>query len=564
MESKFQELFTPWLTAGQLSFRIGLARKRLASFPLDQMDFLLTNLERPELCSSHAHWWTGDLSGRTLEALVVSEGVDGQHDPRLEELFSRMLRMKQPNGLFGRLAQEHQPMQHEQSPISGADKLFTAMIQYYLLKGDYRALDAAIGIGEYLLKHRDAWMDFCFQPGRPVCNHTWLTEPMAMLYGITKDERYLRAVTEAMARFGRIEGCHSHGFMTALRGLQRLALITGDMSYNALPEYYRSMIRDNRWETASGDVFESFPASTRNESCAVADWLMMNLWAARLMEDDEAYAKAEHILWNALFYNQIVTGGFGHRQMLKLGYGTCEFQEAWWCCTETGMLAMNELARHVVTRIGDKIRVNFLISGEYRLDGVTVRIATGWPGKVDTFITVEGLPDSAQLYVRKPDTVIDWTTATSVENGRLTVRLDGSIGYTIGDWEDKHFLRYGILVLAPSNYTWEGLVNSEDNAIPGGYERTSFPSMDFALRLPEKDAEGFYKFAQNPEPLWTFFEEGPNSRTAIGHKSVNADIEFAGEKDIVRFWPLCENISTLTFYKTPVLFRLSEQGASCE
>jgi hypothetical protein len=50
------------------------------------------------------------------------------------------------------------------------------MIHYYLLKGDYRALDAAIGIGEYLLKHRDAWMDFCFQPGRPVCNHTWLTE----------------------------------------------------------------------------------------------------------------------------------------------------------------------------------------------------------------------------------------------------------------------------------------------------------------------------------------------------------------------------------------------------
>jgi hypothetical protein len=74
MENKFQELFTPWLPAGQLSVRTGLARKRLASFPLDQMDFLLTNLERPELCSSHAHWWTGDLSGRTLRPWSSAKG----------------------------------------------------------------------------------------------------------------------------------------------------------------------------------------------------------------------------------------------------------------------------------------------------------------------------------------------------------------------------------------------------------------------------------------------------------------------------------------------------------
>lgn len=549
--------FEPKLNFSQLSFRIGLARKRLTSYPLDQMDFLLTNLERPELCTSHAHWWTGDLSGRVLEALTLADGIDGKYDERLDELFSRILRFRQPNGLFGRYAQDSEPMRHEDSPISGSDKLFPALIHYFLYKGDYRALDAALGIGEYLLEHKNAWLEFCFQPDRPVGNHCWLIEPFAMLYGVTGDARYLDVIRTAMDRFGRIEGCHSHGFLTALRGMQRLALLTGDPSYNEMPERYRKMIRENRWESCTGDIYESFPFSVRNESCAVADWLMMNLYAAHSLDDDEAYAKSEHVLWNALYYNQIVTGGFGHRQMLSNGYGTSEFQEAWWCCTETSILALAEVARHTVTKIGDQIRINFLIPGTYTLNGVTVRIATGWPKSVDTIITIEGCQMDQSVRVRMPETVTQGTETRTQDGSGITIKLSGRIGYTIGDFCDKHFLRYGPLILAPSNYTWEGITNPEDNAIPGGYVSTSFPSMDFTLCLPEKDAHGFYSFKHDPPPIWTYFEEGPNSRTAVGRTSVNADIRFEnGVRHTVRFWPLCENISTLTFYRTPILFNI--------
>lgn len=557
MHTRARSTFEPRLGFSQLSFRIGLARKRLSSYPLDQVDFLLTNLERPDMCSSHAHWWSGDLSGRVLEALTLTEGIDAQFDARLPELFSRILRYKQRNGLFGRYAQDQQPMRQEDSPISGSDKLFPAMIHYYQHTGDYRALEAALGIGEYLLLHQDAWIEFCFQPDRPVGNHCWLIEPMVMLYGITKDERYLAAIERAMARFGRIEGCHSHGFLTTLRGMQRLALITGDMRYNELPERYRAMIRDQRFETCTGDVFESFPVSTRNEACAVADWLMMNLYAAHLTDDDRAYAKAEHVLWNALFFNQIVTGGFGHRQMLQNGYGTSEFQEAWWCCTETSILAMAEVARHAVTMVDGQIRVNFLMPGEYRLDGVMVRIASGWPRTPNSIITISGCPADAPVRVRVPDAVTNSVLAREHDGRAITITLNGEVGYTIGEWGGRHFLRYGVLILAPSNYTWEGLYNQEENAIPGGYISSSFPNDVFSLCLPERGADGFYRFEHLPEPLWTYFEEGPNSRTAVGRASVNADIRFAnGEQHTVRFWPLCENISTLTFYRTPILFDL--------
>ena len=124
--------------------------------------------------------------------------------------------------------------------------------------------------------------------------------------------------------------------------------------------------------------------SPRNESCSTADWMQLNLWAGLLLSGeaaDSAYAKAEHIFWNALAYNQIVTGGFGHRQFLRRGYGTMEFQEAWWCCTENALLAMSEYARHCVTADSEEIRVNMLVPGVYVVDGASVQIASLWPGR---------------------------------------------------------------------------------------------------------------------------------------------------------------------------------------
>ena len=54
---------------------------RMAAYPLDSLDFIMIDLERPEGSSRHASWCTGDLTGRLLEFLSVSEGVDGKSDP---------------------------------------------------------------------------------------------------------------------------------------------------------------------------------------------------------------------------------------------------------------------------------------------------------------------------------------------------------------------------------------------------------------------------------------------------------------------------------------------------
>jgi hypothetical protein len=57
----------------------------------------------------------------------------------------------------------------------------------------------------------------------------WITEPMAMLYGLTGKQAYLDYVGMINDTLEMPDkGAHAHGYMANLRGLQKAALITGD------------------------------------------------------------------------------------------------------------------------------------------------------------------------------------------------------------------------------------------------------------------------------------------------------------------------------------------------
>lgn len=552
-------LSTPHLGPSQLSFRIGLARRRLSAYPLDDINFIFNNIERPRMSRVMADWWTGDLSGRILEALSASDGVDGVHDARLTAIYERLLRNRQPEGYIGEFAADPVRQSADGFPNTVLNKILPGLVRYYRLTGDLRALDAAESEVNYLLCHKDAWMAY-FKPDRPIDLYNWVADGIAQLYEITGDKRYEQALRETLARLGGIEYAHTHGAMTTLRAYQRMAHVTGDMIWNEKPELFRRRIAEKHYESVAGDIPEGFPMSPRNESCSTADWMQLNLWAGLLLSGeaaDSAYAKAEHIFWNALAYNQIVTGGFGHRQFLRRGYGTMEFQEAWWCCTENALLAMSEYARHCVTADDEEIRVNMLVPGVYDVDGASVQIASLWPGRAEARVSVRD-PRGRRVYVRRPEGVAGWREERSEQPGGLQLHLTGRVGHTVEPWEDRFALKYGILILAPGNNTWVQRENAlAGSTIPAGYEGASFSSMDFRVELPAADESGFYPLNHLPLPNWIFYEESPDSRTSFENVSVTVPIVFDdGQRADVRFWPLCYFVSTLTFYALPLLFRL--------
>ena len=551
------------LTPSQLSFRIGLARERTRKYPMDDMNFIMMDLERPELNSRHAHWCAGDLTGRTLEFLSTADGVDGITDDRLDEMFIRILNTQRTNGLLGKYVDKHVPAAETDTELllAGINKLLTGLMRYYRLKKDSRALDAAIKVSDVILNNQN---EIIAQRGKsgPWTFFTWIYEAFAFLYDATGDKKYLDFFESFLPHVPEIRLSHSHSFLTTLRGIQTWCMVTGNKTYNIEVEKYRKKIIDEHYEMIDGGISEVFPHSFRNEGCSIADWMTINLNAGLLNNDDLAYEKAENILWNALYFNQFITGGFGHRDLAVNGYSDGGISEAWWCCTENCGMAMAEFASHVVTYDKGVVHINFLIPGKYTIPmcdtkDITVYITTTYPSQFDGFIKIENLPESAKVNVRIPSFVKNGVVKESVIRNTKHLHVTGKIGHYIVEYEDRIALKYGPLILSPSIYYWENNFEDllKDHGDLAGYIPSILPSKNCKIVSEGYDENGFMKFQTDPLPDWSYFEEGNISRTAVKGAPVNVTLEFDdGQRRTLRFWPLCYNISNFSYYHVPILF----------
>jgi hypothetical protein len=556
-------LSTPSLSPSQLKFRLGLVRQRTQAYPLDSMDFIMMDLERPEGHHRHAYQCTGDLTGRLLEFLSHAEGVDGHHDPRLAELFERILRQRHPSGLFGRIIAD--PMiAHE--CFSACARFFPGFIYYHELTNDARALDAALGLAENALRHKDIWRKRAKEAGGRAIE-LWITEPMALMYGLTGKQEYLDFVGMINDEIEMPDkGAHAHGYMATLRGLQTAALITGDAAWNAKPEAARRMIIERHYELPDGCTPEGFPHSGANEGCSIADWLMLNLNSAAIAGDDAAYEHAEHILWNALAFNQWNTGCFGVRSTSPNGYSMTRFEEAWWCCLHHGGLALVEYARHAVTMRDNTIQVNFLVPGHYRVAvpggrEAEVRITTAYPASPEATISATGVPEGVALRLRVPGCVKQPAVTETRDHDRVQITLAGRLGHHVESCHGGIMLKYGPLVLAPAIYGNVGYAaTASESHAPKGYIPETMPQGQPVLQLPAPDVDGLLSLSDQPWPDWMYFDEGSTSRCGVEGSAANVDVKFAaGESKTLRFTPMCYNTSCLSLFDTTFVFGGTER-----
>ena len=553
----------PSLSPSQLSFRIGLARERTGNYPMDNMNFIMMDLERDENFSRHAHWCTGDLTGRTLEFLSAADGIDGKKDDRLPEMVTRILKTQRKNGLFGKYVDKNMPAKEEDTKIllANINKLLPGLMRYYKLKKDSKVLDAAIKMADVILNNLP---EIIVENKKfPFTFFTWIFEAFAYLYEATGDERYLNFFESLVTDMPEIDGAHSHSFLTTIRGIQTFCILTGNKKWNDIAEKYRRKIIDEHYEMTAGNISEVFPRSFRNEGCSVGDWMCVNLNAGFLNNDDSSYEKAENILWNALYFNQFITGGFGHRDLTATGYSDSGVSEAWWCCTENCGTAMTEFANHVVTCDNDTININFLIPGSYTIStndkkNITLHITTTYPRDFDAHIQIENMPEDVNVKVRIPSFVKNEKIERKLLQGVTHIHVSGKLGHHIIHNEGKVALKYGPLVLSPSVYYWEDKFEDLLEGIGDlkGYIPQALPGKNCKIICGGYDENGFLKFDSDPLPDWSYFEEGCCSRTSVDNSAVNVTLEFDdGQRRNLRFWPLCYSISNFSYYVAPILFQ---------
>ena len=502
------------------------------------------------------------MTGRLLEFLSHAEGVDGRTDPRLPELFERILRQRRPSGLIGRYASRPKPVPIEDSPFESAARLFPGLLRYHELTGDSRALEAAVGMAKFALARKDEWRKHLNAHGGRLIE-AWICEPMAMLYGVTKDKAYLdfAAMIEECLESPE-KGAHAHGFLATLRGLQVAALVTGDKAWAAKPERYRRTIIEKHYEMPDGGVPESFPPGHRNEGCTIADWIMVNLNAGLIAGDDDAYARAERSLWNGFAFNQFITGAFGTREITAAGYGLRHIEEAVWCCVHNGGLAMAEYARQAVTWRDGAIRVNLLLPGTYRLElpgrpGAELRILSSYPAAADTVVEARHVPADVKVHLRVPGCVKRAEVIETRDGDAVSLRLKGTLGHYVESCSRGKQLFYGPLLLVPVGYNWSGpkISEAERGNVPTGYIPDDMPRGLPALQPGAPDADGLLRLSGEPLPDWTFYDGGPGAKCWVPGAAANVPVKFPNGQ-VRSLWcvPQCCFTSCLAFHETPIVF----------
>lgn len=541
--------FEPRLAESQLRYRIEIAEKRLQSFPLDKLDFILVDMEHPEGRERHAHQCHTDLSGRTIEFLSSAHSVlEKKDDYWLDSIVGRII-LKKPSRLMLR-----------------------RMMVYYKYSNNYEAyryielvceemfalLDSCTSDEEYVEKRNKEITDGIME--RCPCD----IEPIVFMYEMTGNEKYLKlARLEAKVMKISVDKAHSHSELTVMRSLQKAAIVTGDESWVENVNKCRKEIIDRQMPYADGSIPEGFPKSFRTEGCSIADWIMLNLQYGRMYDDAEAYDMAEHSLWNAMFFNQYVTGGFGHRDYAYRGY-TTSLEEAWWCCTQTCGLAMCEFARHAVQLVDGNIKVNYLIPGTFTLKAnghdIRVTITTLFPEKFDAVIRVEGASD-LDLTVRIPYYVKHGNvTKRNATDGSVYYNVSGRLGHYVEPREDGYSFKYGPLLLASMLANWlqtPPKVDIDTSNAPEGYIREAVVANKSYAILDKPDEDGFFDIcAKGHNPTWLCFDDGNGSHFGT-HNVAPAYIELLladGKKEKLFLQPMMYQTSALILNNVATVF----------
>lgn len=404
--------------------------------------------------------FSGDVSGRWLEALAAASADRKERYAELAEWLPELLAAQREDGRFGEPFAAEGLRREDMALLWGNGRLLIGLIEHHRATGDARSLDAARRMGEFLMKTapemnsprvRGQFAEGAFAMGY-IC-WTQMIEGLAALGGVARQSRYLALAREIAARLERKPGEHAHGFLTSLRGVLDL--------YDATRERALLAQAENEWQAvvSSGNLFvagtipEAWkPKAVRTEGCAEADWLRLSLRLWRLTGKLQYLEAAERTLFNEFAMNQFSTGDFGHRALAATGVraGATEAQgggsaRAWWCCTLHGLRAFPDIFRHAWREGGEGLRFDLPLEGEARGKALQISATSALEQNGTITLDVTGAGGAAgPLLIRLPQ----WAGRVEIEmrGGAAEIALRDGWYRVARAWQagDRLQLRYAM------------------------------------------------------------------------------------------------------------------------
>jgi len=418
------------LRSGQFEQRYDLTLDRVLAGgpPVYDRRFLLADVI-PEPVRRFTNF-SGDLSGRYLEALAAASARRPELVGKLRPLAAAILSHQKPDGHFG------EPMSGavedgDMARLWGNGRLLAGLLAYHEQSGAPEALQSARRIGDFLIEYapragresvRREYSSGKFASGY-VC-WTQNIEGLVELHRRTADARYLDLAGRMAAAVEQHPGQHSHGLLTSLRGMLALSEAAQDRRWRRKVERAWERLTNSPNVLAGEIIPEALhPAIARDEGCSQADWLRLNLQLWRLTGRPRYLARAERSLFNAFFMNQQAAGDFGHLLLEENGLGPGAVR-AWWCCTLHGLRAFTAVAESVFRWTDGVLHYDLPVDGEGRGGGLAIRARSSLETSASVRLEVlEGA--RVPLALRAPE----WAAELRVRLGGRALQGEAADGF---------------------------------------------------------------------------------------------------------------------------------------
>ena len=441
----------PWATAQSLN------AQRMAEAPLDKAEFILDDVALKQ----HRKFaeYSGDISGRWIGAAAFLAPQYPSAFAAFPAVMAGLPLYQKADGHFGADQQLPKIERKSDMPILwGNGRLLIGLVEVYDCTGDTNALVLAKRLGDYFITTDPIYdkaenirgVGGSYADGFVTCYFSCI-EGMIGLGRVTKEQSYVeeaKRIAGLAASLTNFDGLHSHGRLCAVRGFADLYALTGEQRWREAAERDWHIFA-SRYLLPTGGVKEMLEDKyERDEGCAEADWLRLNLSLWRLTGEGLYLDAAERSLKNHFIYQQFPNGGAGHRVLHQVNDQTVAFkglsEEAWWCCGEHCARAMVDVARSAIVGSPRGVFINLAIDCDATVTG------PGGPWKAVLRETEDGLsirlepgkPVKAEVRIHRPQIAGTGAQAGSVEAPKgLKVRAEGDVWVVSGTWRGAQELR---------------------------------------------------------------------------------------------------------------------------
>jgi DUF1680 family protein len=390
-------------------FELTLRRVLHGDSPAYSEEFLLADVRpTPERRFTE---FSGDVSGRYIGALAAAARIHGTETPNLDGLVAKVIALQKPDGYFGSAFHYDNPTDLDMALLWGNGRLLVGLLEYNQLRPSPHVLDSCRRLGDFLVRVgplmlskqiRDAFGAQHFASSY-IC-WTQQTEGLALLYAVTRDDRYRRLARDTAAVIERRPGDHVHGYLTSLRGVMDLYQAAGDTELlNQCATAWQDIALSQDLLITGGVPEGWSPNNHRTEGCGEADWVRLNLALWKATKDQKYIAMAERAIFNELAFNQYATGDFGHRVYTETGLPASGAVRAWWCCTLHGLRCFPDIQTNVFRSDEKGLWYDLPFDARIETDVLEASAESSLPedGTIQIRVTRAG-KQSAALRIRKP------------------------------------------------------------------------------------------------------------------------------------------------------------------